>query len=124
MDKGLSGWGTTHLPSGRKDTWASSKGMIQNLPRCWLPGLGHLAGLVGDVRKGQLGWPSSHFTCKMPRESGLLLRLQSLITEATHRVHTPNQLPVKRMLGSTGGVGASQSILSWHRRDGVLAEDA
>lgn len=54
MDKGLFGWGSAHLPAGGKDTWASSKGMIQNLP-CWLLGLGYFAGLVGDVRRGWLG---------------------------------------------------------------------
>lgn len=42
----------------------------------------------------------------------------------TLRVHIPNQLPVKDMGSSTGGVGGSQSVLSWRRGDGVLAEDA
>lgn len=85
MDKNLFGWGSAHLPAGGKDTWASSTGMIQNLPCCWLLGLGHFEVLVSDVRKGPLGWPSSHFTCpQMPRESGCFLKLLSLITEARH----------------------------------------
>lgn len=85
MDKDVFGWGCAHLPAGRKDTWTSSKGMIQNLPCCWLSGLGHFAVLVGDVRRGRLGWPSSHFTRpQMPRESGWVLKLQSVITEARH----------------------------------------
>lgn len=53
MDKGLFGWGSAHLPAGGKDTWASSKGMIQNLPCHWMPGLGHFARLVGDGGEGR-----------------------------------------------------------------------
>lgn len=32
MDKGLFGRGSTHLPAGGKDTWASSKGMFRTFP--------------------------------------------------------------------------------------------
>lgn len=85
MDKNLFGWGSAHLPAGGKDTWASSKGDDPEPSLLLVARPGPLAVLVGDVRRGQLGWPSSHLTCpQMPRASGWLLKLLSLLTEARH----------------------------------------